>query len=98
MLQKKMEGGQSQQQRKLLGRCTKKVKRPSNSSVLIPDEFLEPYRAQIVKDTAAEIMRTLKQQLPSEMFSRISFEDQSDHLVNDVQQCLVRNLIYCSLL
>lgn len=88
MLQNQMKGGQSQKQRKLLGRYTKRVKGPSNSSVLIPDEFLEPYRAQIVKDTAAEIMRTLKQQLPSEIFSQIipSFEDQSNH---DIQQCPV---------
>ncbi|GFP89358.1 hypothetical protein PHJA_001079500 [Phtheirospermum japonicum] len=41
----------------LLGRCSKKVKGHSKSSVINLDEFLQPYRDEIVKDTIAGVLK-----------------------------------------
>ncbi|GFP89271.1 hypothetical protein PHJA_001070800 [Phtheirospermum japonicum] len=51
---------------KLLGRCSKKAKGHSKSSVIIPDEFLQPYRDEIVKDTIAGVLKMLEH-LPSDV-------------------------------
>ncbi|GFQ07077.1 hypothetical protein PHJA_002851800 [Phtheirospermum japonicum] len=60
----------------LLGRCSKKVKGHSKSSVIIPDEFLQPYRDEIVKDTIAGVLKMLEH-LPSDVLAPIasSFEN-----------------------
>ncbi|GFQ06818.1 hypothetical protein PHJA_002825800 [Phtheirospermum japonicum] len=60
----------------LLGRCSKKVKGHSKSSVIIPDEFLQPYRDEIVKDTIAGVLKMLEH-LPYDVLAPIasSFEN-----------------------
>ncbi|GFQ03159.1 hypothetical protein PHJA_002459700 [Phtheirospermum japonicum] len=62
--------------RELLGRCSKKVKGHSKSSVIIPDEFLQPYRDEIVKDTIAGVLKMFEH-LPSDVLALIasSFEN-----------------------
>ncbi|GFP83616.1 hypothetical protein PHJA_000505000 [Phtheirospermum japonicum] len=60
----------------LLGSCSKKVKGHSNSSVIIPDEFLHPYRDEIVKDTIVGVLKMFEH-LPSDVLAPIasSFEN-----------------------
>ncbi|GFP92029.1 hypothetical protein PHJA_001347000 [Phtheirospermum japonicum] len=86
----------------LLGRCSKKVKGHSKSSVIIPNEFLQPYRDEIVKDTIAGVLRMLEH-LPSNVLAPIasSFENrlgvpefatnlingQSSQGINDTELC-----------
>ncbi|GER40756.1 GDSL-like Lipase/Acylhydrolase superfamily protein, partial [Striga asiatica] len=59
----------------LLGRYTKKRKQSLNcgsGGVLIPNEIMQPYRAGILKETVAEVMKLLKDQIPSEILSTIA--------------------------
>ncbi|GFP97403.1 hypothetical protein PHJA_001884400 [Phtheirospermum japonicum] len=86
----------------LLGRCSKKVKGHSKSSVIIADEFLQPYRDEIVKDTIAGVLKMLEH-LPSDVLAPIdsSFENrlgvpefttnlingQSSQGINDTELC-----------
>ncbi|KAL6569220.1 hypothetical protein OROHE_003501 [Orobanche hederae] len=44
----------------------------SVGGVIIPDEFLKPYKDQIVKDTVGEVMKMFKQQLPPETFTNLA--------------------------
>lgn len=86
------EGVQAQEHRTLSGRCAKRLQKPSKSGMLIPDEFLQPYRAHIVKDTVGEVMKILQQALPSDMLARItpSIIDPSNNLLNKQSyQCQV---------
>ncbi|XP_056683804.1 uncharacterized protein [Spinacia oleracea] len=59
---------------KQLGRCSKvkgKSKKASVGGVIIPDEYIQPYKDQIVKDTVAEVLKMFKQQLPPESFAHV---------------------------
>ncbi|CAA0839974.1 Unknown protein, partial [Striga hermonthica] len=55
----------------LLGRCSKRVKRPCKSDVLIPDEFLKPFKDEIVKDTLAGVLKIFER-LPIEILNPIN--------------------------
>ncbi|KAL2941286.1 putative cobyric acid synthase [Bienertia sinuspersici] len=83
-MQKQIDGDQaysvimnpdnSKNQRQL-GKCSKKwgeSKRASIGGVIIPDEFLKPYKDQIVRDTVAEVMKMFKDQLPPETFANMT--------------------------
>ncbi|GFQ07871.1 hypothetical protein PHJA_002931100 [Phtheirospermum japonicum] len=50
----------------LLGRCSKKLKGHSKSSVIILNEFLQPYRDEIVKDAIAGVLK---------MFEHLPFDE-----------------------
>ncbi|GFQ08090.1 hypothetical protein PHJA_002953000 [Phtheirospermum japonicum] len=54
----------------LLGRCSKKVNGHSKSSVIISDEFLQPYRDEIMKDTIAGVLKMLEH-LPSDVLAHM---------------------------
>ncbi|GFQ02749.1 hypothetical protein PHJA_002418800 [Phtheirospermum japonicum] len=70
---------------RLLGRCTKKEKQPSKSGVLIPDELLLPYKAQLLKDTVGEVMKLLKDQIPSETLASVA-SSLNGHTIGDVNK------------
>lgn len=79
-----MEEVHTQEHRALFGMCSKRVKGPPKSGMLIPDEFLQPYKTQFMDEATAQMMKILRQVLPSEMLARIapSITDPSDNLVN----------------
>lgn len=91
MLHNQMEKVPESGKNKLLGRRTTREKRPSKTGVLIPDEVLQPYKAQIVKETVGEVMKFLKDQIPSETLASIasSLNGQSFGDINDKEQCQV---------
>ncbi|KAL2894049.1 GPI transamidase component PIG-T [Bienertia sinuspersici] len=69
-----MNPDNSKNQRQL-GKCKKKggeSKRASVGGVIIPDEFLKPYKDQIVRDTVGEVMKMFKDQLPPERFDNMT--------------------------
>ncbi|KAL2902524.1 putative cobyric acid synthase, partial [Bienertia sinuspersici] len=69
-----MNPDNSKNQRQL-GKCSKKwgeSKRASIGGVIIPDEFLKPYKDQIVRDTVGEVMKMFKDQLPPETFANMT--------------------------
>ncbi|GFP83630.1 hypothetical protein PHJA_000506400 [Phtheirospermum japonicum] len=68
---------------RLLGRCTKKEKQPSKSSVLIPDDFLLPYKAQLFKDAVGEVMKLLNDRIPSETLASVA-SSPNGHTFGDV--------------
>ncbi|KMS96128.1 hypothetical protein BVRB_001970 [Beta vulgaris subsp. vulgaris] len=60
-----------------LGRCsTIKGKKSEGTSavggVIIPDEFLKPYKDQIIKDTVGEVMKMFKEKLPPKTFANLT--------------------------
>ena len=44
----------------------------NNNKPIIPDEFLKPYKDQIVKETVAEVLKTLKQQIDPEALDTLT--------------------------
>ncbi|GER40114.1 zinc finger C-x8-C-x5-C-x3-H type family protein [Striga asiatica] len=76
----------------LLGRYTKKRKQSLNcgsGGVLISDEIMQPYRAGILKETVAEVMKLLKDQIPSKILSTIasSLKTQSFEGIKETGHC-----------
>ena len=39
--------------------------------VIVPEEFLQPYKEEIVKDTVAQLLTLFKQHLPPESFNQV---------------------------
>ncbi|XP_056690599.1 uncharacterized protein [Spinacia oleracea] len=74
---------------KQLGRCSKvkgKSKKASVGGVIIPDEYIKPYKDQIVKDTVVEVLKMFKQQLPPESFARVMSSFPESPRVTDDQE------------
>ncbi|CAA0810667.1 Unknown protein, partial [Striga hermonthica] len=64
----------------LLGRCSKRVKRLSKSDVLIPEEFLKPFKDAIVKETLAGVLKVFEH-LPVE--NSLSVQELAKHLIRE---------------
>ncbi|KMT07928.1 hypothetical protein BVRB_6g145310 [Beta vulgaris subsp. vulgaris] len=56
--------------------------------VVIPDEFLQSYKEQIVKDTVREVMKTFEQQLEPGMFANLSHSLENVSTIHNITKHL----------
>ncbi|XP_048503448.2 uncharacterized protein LOC104896806 isoform X2 [Beta vulgaris subsp. vulgaris] len=56
--------------------------------VVIPDEFLQSYKDQIVKDTVREVMKTFEQQLEPGMFANLSHSLENVSTIHNITKHL----------
>ncbi|XP_057248929.1 uncharacterized protein LOC125495185 [Beta vulgaris subsp. vulgaris] len=56
--------------------------------VVIPDEFLQSYKDQIVKDTVREVMKTFEQQLEPRMFANLSHSLENVSTIHNITKHL----------
>lgn len=62
-----------------------------SGSWFMPDEIMQPYKAQIIKEAVGEILEVLKNQIPADTLATVASSLNGKHLggINDIEKCQV---------
>ena len=55
----------------MVGKKKRKSNKATVGGVTVPEEFLQPYKDEIVMDTVAQLLTLFKQHLPPESFNQV---------------------------